>query len=434
MRNTFRIALREYVASVCTKGFILGLVLAPVLMSGGVIGAALTERQSRVTDRRLVLIDHTGRLAPSIVEAADKRNRGPNPDSKPGSVYHVELATAQHPDPEARRLELSDRVRSGQLHAFAEIGESVLSPSPQATNGSVRYHAKNPTLDEVRQWLASVVNQNVRRIRLQDAGLELSTVDRLVASVSVESLGLASRDPVSGTVRGAERQNEALALGVPVIIGMFGMMLMLMGSAPLLQSVMEEKTQRIAEVLLSAATPWEIMSGKLLGGLATALTAGAVYLGGAWITLAALARASAVPWSLLPWLAAYIIAAILMYGAVAAALGAACSDAKDAQNMQLPVMLPVIVPMILLLPVIKEPQGTLATGLSLFPPFTPLLMLIRMGSPGGVPAWQPWVGLLGVLLAAAAALWIGSRIFRIGILSQGRLPGLAELLRWGLRG
>jgi ABC-2 type transport system permease protein len=435
MRSILRIALREYVASVCTKGFILGLVLAPVLMSGGLIGGAITVRQSKSTDRQLLVIDHSGgQLGKAIQEAAEQRNRPASPDAKPGASYRIEIAPSDHPDPDARRLELSDRVRRGSLHAYAEIGSAVLKPGPDATNGVVRYHAKNPVLDEVRQWLGGVVNTHVRRTRLQEAGLDLAAVDRLVANVPIEGMGLATRDTASGAVRSAQKQNEALALGVPLLIGMFGMMLMLMGSAPLLQSVMEEKTQRIAEVLLSAATPWEIMAGKLLGGLGTSLTAGAVYLGGGWITLISLAQGSMVPWTLVPWLTAYIVAATLMYGAVAAALGAACSDAKDAQQMQLPVMLPVIVPMFLLLPVIKDPQSTLATSLSLFPPFTPLLMLIRMGAPGGVPAWQPWVGLVGVLLTAAAALWMGSRIFRIGILFQGKLPGLAELLRWGIRG
>lgn len=434
MRRMARIARREYVASVCTKGFLIGLIMAPILMAGGLIGVAVTQRQDRRTERHLVVLDHSGRVADAIVEAAAARNRNTATGSNRTDSYRIDVVPPEGADPAAQRLALSDRVRAGQLHAFVEIGRQVVQPPAGSEDGRIRYHAKNPAMDEVRSWLGNVVNDRLRRERLLAAGVDPGTLTNLFHWVSLEGMGLIERDSRTGAVQAAQRQNEAVAFGVPLAVAMFGMMLMLMGSTPLLQSVMEEKTQRIAEVMLSAATPWEIMGGKLVGGVAVALTAMAVYLGAAFATLSSLASASAIPWTFLPWFVAYVIAAILMYGAVAIALGAACSDTRDAQQLQLPVMLPVMIPMFLLLPVIKEPQGTLATGLSLFPPFTPLLMLIRLAAPGGIPTWQPWVGLAGVLAAAALALWLGSRIFRIGILAQGKLPRLSEILRWGLRG
>jgi ABC-2 type transport system permease protein len=436
MFRMLRIARREYIASVCTKGFVVGLILAPILMAGGLIGVAVTERQNRHTERRVAVIDHTGKLADTVVAAAVARNRGvSNAAGKSApATYHVEIVPPNPADPQALRLELSDRIRAGGLHAFVEIGSRVVQSPPGSEDGRIRYHARNPALDEVRSWLGNVVNDRLRQERLLAAGIDPAAVTNLFQWVSPEGMGLIERDARTGVVQGARRQNEAAALGVPLVVAMFGMMLMLMGSTPLLQSVMEEKTQRIAEVMLGAATPWDIMGGKLLGGVAVALTAMVVYLGATFVTLASLAATNSIRGSLIPWFVAYVIAAILLYGAVAIALGAACSDARDAQQLQLPVMLPVMLPLFLLLPVIKEPQGALATTLSLCPPFTPLLMLIRMAAPGGVPAWQPWVGLAGVLAAAAAALWLGSRIFRIGILAQGKMPRLAEILRWGIRG
>jgi ABC-2 type transport system permease protein len=97
-------------------------------------------------------------------------------------------------------------------------------------------------------------------------------------------------------------------------------------------------------------------------------------------------------------------------------------------------MLPLILCMCLVGPLIKEPHSVFATGLSLFPPFTPMLMLMRLSTPEGVPLWQPWLGLLGVLMCTVAAVWAGGRIFRVGILIQGKAPSLIQILKWTIRG
>jgi len=93
-------------------------------------------------------------------------------------------------------------------------------------------------------------------------------------------------------------------------------------------------------------------------------------------------------------------------------------------------MMPVMIPMFMLGSILEAPSSSIATTMSLIPPFTPMLMLLRQGTPAGVPAWQPWVGLAGVLATSLLAVWIGSRIFRVGILMQGKTPRMAEMLRW----
>jgi ABC-2 type transport system permease protein len=95
---------------------------------------------------------------------------------------------------------------------------------------------------------------------------------------------------------------------------------------------------------------------------------------------------------------------------------------------------PIFIPMLMLTPVMQQPDGVLATVLSFLPPFTPVLMLLRQALPGGVPWWQPWLGLIGVAAWATVVIWAAARIFRIGILSQGKAPKLAELAEWVLHG
>jgi ABC-2 type transport system permease protein len=212
------------------------------------------------------------------------------------------------------------------------------------------------------------------------------------------------------------------------------LMMIMMGASPHLQAVTEEKQQRIAEVMLGSIEPFPFMLGKLVGGVGIALTASAVYLVGGILTVEYMGWGAFIPYSLLPWFLVYMVAAVAMFGALGAALGSACNDATEAQNMTLPSILPVMIPIFVLIPVVTEPSSALATGLSLVPLFTPLLMLLRQGTPEGVAAWQPWVGLAGILVTAVIFVWIGGRIFRVGLLSQGTPPKLGTILRWAVRG
>ncbi|MBL9138071.1 MAG: ABC transporter permease [Verrucomicrobiales bacterium] len=435
MHRIWRIARREYVSAVCSKGFLIGLILAPLLMSGGFIGLALLQRQRGPAESRIVVIDRTHRFAETIRSAADARNSSDQGAASPGRTsYRIESPPTHLSDTDARRLALSEEVRTGRLHAFLEIGADITQPAPGSSDARILYFSKNPAFDDARNWLSGVINERLRQLRLEAAGIDPRTVTNLFNRASLEPMELVARDRRTGDVTIPKRTNEIQAVGLPVGIMVLSMMLILMGATPMLQGVMEEKTQRIAEVLLGAASATEILAGKLIGNTLVTLTALAFYLTTAITSLAVLAVNTTLPWALVAWFAAFTVLGLLMYGAIAAALGAACGDARDAQQLQLPVMLPLIIPNFLMFPIIKDPTGTLATGLSFLPPFTPLVMLLRLAAPGGIPAWQPWVGLLGVLLFVAASIWVASRVFRVGILSQGKLPKFRELIHWTIRG
>jgi len=102
--------------------------------------------------------------------------------------------------------------------------------------------------------------------------------------------------------------------------------------------------------------------------------------------------------------------------------------------MAFPSILPLMIPMFVLMPIVMQPQSSFATGMSLFPLFTPIIMLVRQATPAGVPDWQPWVGLIGITLFALLFVWAGGRIFRVGILMQGTPPKLGNLVRWAILG
>jgi ABC-2 type transport system permease protein len=142
----------------------------------------------------------------------------------------------------------------------------------------------------------------------------------------------------------------------------------------------------------------------------------------------------AVPFRLLPWFFVFVVANVTMTCSFAAALGAACNSPQDAQNLAIVLVAPIMIPFFLLMPVMTSPNGALATAMSLFPPFTPVLMLLRQAMPAGVPEWQPWAGLAGVILWTVGGTWVAARIFRVGILMQGQSPKLSELMRWAWAG
>lgn len=438
MRKTLRIAKREYLAAVRTKGFIIGLALMPIFMGGSFLVMMITEKQADTTDKHIAVIDRSRMVAEAVVEEAGQRNKNQIFDKQSGKqtrpAYIIEVVEPDSTDIEGQRLALSDRVRKHDLHAFVEIGPTVLDPARDTGGAYISYHGENAAMDDIRGWIYWPINNQLKRVRLAGLGVGEVQVDGILSSVPVDPLGLVSRDPRTGEIIEARRSSEARALGVPLVMQILMFMMIMMGAVPLLSSVMEEKSQRIAEVLLGATTPFEFMMGKVLGGLGVSLTGAAVYVAGGAYTAARAGAGDAIPYSVLPWFFAYMVLAILMIGSMLAALGSTCSDAKEAQSLSMPAMLPVILPMFMMVPVIKDPLSGFSTGFSLFPPFTPMLMVLRLSTPVAIPAWQPWAGLAGIIAFAVLSAWVGGRIFRVSILMQGKPANLGNLLRWAIRG
>jgi ABC-2 type transport system permease protein len=437
MRKILRIAKREYRTSVRTKGFIIALVLMPVMMGGSGLAMYLFQGQVDTRDKKVIVLDQSGFVADVILRAAEARNEAQVMDKETGKkvkpAWLFERIEPDRDDPLAQRLALSDRIRSGELHAFLEIGPNVKHPQTDWETARISYYAQNAAIDNIRGWLTGPINSFLRKARLEEAGVEADKAETALTWLEVAPLGLVSLDE-AGQIKEAQRSSEAQAILAPLIMFFLFFMMIMMGAMPQLQSVMEEKSQRIAEVLLGSIKPFEFMAGKVLGGLAVSLTAASVYVVGGVFLLRRLGMAEFVPYHILPWFFAYLVLAIVMFGSILAALGSTCNDAKDAQNLTFPAMIPVFIPMFMLMPILQEPTSTFATALSLFPPFTPMLMLLRVSAPVGIPMWQPWVGLIGVIIFALLSIYAGGRIFRMAILLQGQPPKLSNILRWTFRG
>jgi ABC-2 type transport system permease protein len=208
----------------------------------------------------------------------------------------------------------------------------------------------------------------------------------------------------------------------------------MLGAQPLMHSVMEEKTLRIAEVLLGSVRPFELMMGKLIGMVGVSLTVATVYLVGVYFALKQAHYDQYFPTDVIWWFIMYTVLAVLMFGSIFAAVGASVSDLKESQNLLTPVMLVAFAPMFVWMNVVREPNSTLSTVLSLFPTATPMLMIVRQVVPPGIPIWQPILGTVLVLLTTATFVWAAGRIFRVGILMQGKGAKISDMFRWLVRG
>ncbi|KPK83688.1 MAG: hypothetical protein AMS27_12150, partial [Bacteroides sp. SM23_62_1] len=317
---------------------------------------------------------------------------------------------------------------------FVEIGPEVVHPGPDPEKSRIKYYSENSLIDEVRDWFSWPINNRLRQLRVDELNITEEDMNDLFYWNNVEGLGLISVDKKTGGVQDAKQIGIGETIIVPYIIVFLMFMMLMMSAIPLLTAVMEEKLNRIAEVLLGSVTPFQFMMGKILGGIAVSLTASSVYVIGGVITARYLELGNMIPYDVIPWFFAYLILNIIMVGSGMTALGSACNDNKDAQSLQFPAMLPLILPLFIMMPVIQSPLSSFSTGLSLFPPFTPMLMLLRLSTPVTIPVWQPWVGLIGVLIFTYFSVWAGGRIFRTCILLQGQKPKLANLVKYVVRG
>jgi ABC-2 type transport system permease protein len=198
--------------------------------------------------------------------------------------------------------------------------------------------------------------------------------------------------------------------------------------------VADDKQQRVFEMLLGSATPFELMMGKMLSAVALTMTSSILYVAAALFVLQSMAMMGMAPLSALPWFFVYMVADVLVVSSLAIAVGSACASPNDAQHLAMLVMAPTLIPLFLLAPIIQAPNGAMSTAMSFIPPFTPLIMLLRQAMPGGVPVWQPWVALVGVIAWTLFAAWAAARIFRVGILMQGKTAKVSEMARWAIKG
>lgn len=449
MRKVLVIAAREYRAAVRSKAFVVTLVLMPVLMGASALVQVLFKKLEDTTEKTFAVVDRTpgGRVAEALTADVELYNAHLVTDPTTGARLHptirLEVVRPAGPDADAvlhQRGDLSRRVDAGELEAVLEIGPDVYAvradPSPEVATDSqvVRWQSKKPGEAFVGRYLDRRINDAIQRHRLAAAGIDPTQVRALQQPVPLRPTGLTRPNRQTGQLEDAADEQRLTSFFLPAVLIALMFMVIMIGATPAMQGIVEEKGQRIAEVLLGSVSPFQLMAGKLLGVVGVSSTMAGVYLGGGLIVAARYGLTDALTPGLVVWFVVFLLLALLIYGSLFIAIGAAAADIKDTQTLLMPVMLIACLPFFALGPIMMDPNGKVAVACSFFPFAAPMVLVARQSVPPGVPAWQMAAGIAIVLATTVLCVWAAGRVFRVGILMQGKGARLKDMARWVVKG
>lgn len=423
-RYIWIIAKREYSTRVKTKAFWLGTAAIPVLLGAMLFGPSLLigkiGSQQRITivdaTRGALSQDLPARLAEALEKSSPARGRAENVN------FEVETVPAAA-DAAAQRAELDRKVLDKELDAWIWLSPETLAKD------RFEYHARSVSNWLTQSILERRISEVVRNERLRSAGFDLDQVSRLSKTLEI--------DPTRVSKDGSKAEGKG---GMFLAMGLFFMLyttLIVYGSQ-MLQGVLEEKGSRIIEVLASAIPSDALLVGKLLGVSAVAFTQIAAWLvTSAVLTAPGLAATLFVPGLDIPTLSLAMVVHSLLFSllgfllflALYAMIGAAFNSLQEAQQFSGFVIMFIIVPVFFMMPILNDPGSKLAIALSLFPFFTPLMMMLRMAVEMP-PLWQILAAYGVLVVAILVILWIAARVYRTGILMYGKKPTLPEIWRW----
>jgi ABC-2 type transport system permease protein len=405
MDKVLAVIKREYLTRVTSRGFMIWTILTPVLAVLLMFAPGFFMERT-VQRGRILVLDQTGdaELFPLVKELF---LRGPIP--------------TRYESLEARRNTLNQQISSGQIAGFLEVPPNVFDQ-----NGKITFHTQNLREQSLSARLRIAFNSAVIERRWVKEGINAKRASELM-----NPIGMAV---VSEQDSGKGREAFFLVLGMLVLL--YGMIIIY--GQLVLRGVVEEKQSRIIEVLLSSIRPFQLMLGKLIGIGLVSLTQVAVWMSAmtalSFVTASAPLASNAFKLPLLEpkLLAAFFVFFVLgyfLFSTLFLIVGAMVSAEEDAQQLQMPVVLSVVAPMLLLEQVLRQPNSLFATVVSMVPVFSPILMFARIAVEPP-PWWQIGLSIALLLLSIWLAVWLAAKIYRIGVLMYGKPPTLPELVKW----
>jgi ABC-2 type transport system permease protein len=412
------IVRREFLERVRTRAFVIGTIAFPIFM---VAIFVLPQLSDGVVERDLVLVDE----APPPVGDRFVALLTALADSGSGNTYRIERSSGRLVD---LRDQLNARVLAEEIDGYVALPPGVLE------NERVLYRARNVGSGEVVRDLRNAASEAVQTERLRQAGLEQSNVNALFRRVEV--------DDASVTQTGEEGRGAEATFFYAYIVAFLIYFITVIYGQTVLRNVIEEKTNRIAEVMVSSVRASHLMLGKIVG-----VGSAALFQVGIWtaaVILVALRSdliadrfgipreafsALTIPPVQAVLFILYFVLGFLLFAAVFAAAGAALTSEQESQSVQMPIMVPLFVPLIFSFRIAADPNSTMARVLGLFPLTAPITMPMRI-SAGGIPAWEIGASLALLVLGLVFVAWLAGKVFRVGILATGSRPSLRDLARW----
>lgn len=435
MSNVSIIIQREFNERVRKKSFIITTILMPVLMIVLIIAPALIMEYSRGEQKTIAVIDDSGLVAPQLQSNEELR------------FEPTDLSTE-----EARRS-LTDRF--GVLYIGSDILEN---PS------NVKLYANASSSLSIESNITGQIEDILEAEKLKAYHIDnlQQILDEVKTTVTLQTF----RNDKSQEAE-SQAQSSTVATAAGYILGFVLYMFLLIYGSMVMQSVIEEKNNRVLEVVVSSVRPFDLMLGKILGVALVAVVQ--VLIWGVLIfAVGAIVLPQLMPAEMMAGVQAlqqgmpdaaamgdmdpemlqavaavtdtgyilkifvclllFVFGGYLLYSAMFAAVGSAVDNVQDASQLQMPVTLPIILALLMMLAVIKDPNSSLAFWFSIIPFTSPVVMMARI--PYDIPLWEIVLSLVVLYASFVAMVWFAGKIYRVGIFMYGKKPTFKELLKW----
>lgn len=426
MHKIWIILKSEFWRRATSKGFLLTTFLAPLgILAFGALVGGLTFFAFESGTQTIAVVDKTGHLSSALEKASDQK---------------MQFVQAAQPVDSLRR-----GLRDGTYDGYLLLPASLLNGTGEAT-----YYSDEGSGLTTQLRLSRLLDKAVKEQRLaaQNASPDLLRILRTNVEVR----------PMKLTNNGAAADRSQVNAIIGYLMGFIVYMTVFIYGGHVMQGIIEEKANRVVEVVVSSVRPFQLLMGKVLGigalglvqvilwglllftGLALAGSATSLFLNPAALDLpsgasqeAMLKAADVTLPSLAPsvfiWFIFFFLGGYLLYASLFAAAGSAVEQQQDAQGFVAPLTAFAIAPMALIPLLVQNPNATLSVTLSLIPFFSPILMIVRLAIVD-VPLWQTLLSYALLILSFIGSIWISSRIYRVGILMYGKKPSFRELVRW----
>lgn len=439
MDKVFAVIRREFLERVRTRAFLIGTLLVPLMMFGfGILPSILLRKDSRT--RTVVVLDATSDGTGTAVRDALDSLRLNTGDGETRRYALTLLPAGERVD--ALRDSLITQIGTAPAGSVGLDGFLVVTDSGVAT-GKVSYYGLNVASIRDMQSLERTLEPVLRERRLQRVGADAATI-----AASAIQLDIKTSKVTQGKLTGESGESSFMLAYITSFIMYFSL---IMYGIQVMGAVLEEKSNRIVEVLVSSITPFQLLLGKVVGVAAAGLLQLGIWGGASFYISSYLARRSGaaaaaagqaaaegasqgfsmpnISVELIAVILVFFLLGFLLYSALYAAVGAMCTTQQETQQAAQPVTIILALAFIMVFSMINDPSSTLAKSLSFVPFFAPMVIPVRFAlSP------LPLSEVLGAALATAAGVvavvWLAGRIYRVGILSYGKRPTLAEMWRW----
>jgi ABC-2 type transport system permease protein len=421
VRETLLVIKREFRERVASRSFMVGTLLFPLLLIGLLLLPRMVGRGG--SNWNLALLSDA---PPGVAETFERQlaasSEADKDDANRYRLTRIDGRIATERD------RLVARVLAKEIDGYIAIPADVLE------TGTIAFRAGKGGSFEVIRDLRAAGTRAVQAERLKRSGIDAPAVAALVAPVKIDEARLTQQGEQRGGAMSTFLTAYAVAFLIYIMTTLYGVAVM--------RSVLEEKTNRIAEVLMSTIRASHLMAGKIIGvgsaavlqvliwvAIAAVVVKLSPRLGGGFSLPEPILQAMNVAPATGLLLFLYFLLGFFLYASVFATVGAAVTSEQEAQSVQFLALIPMIAPMLFLQSILNAPLGGLATGLGLIPFTSPITMPMRMASTP-IPPMEIAASLILLAAGIAAVAWIAGKVYRVGILSTGKRPTLGELARW----